>query len=220
MVTIPAGPFTMGSDGGPDDEAPAHEVDVAEFEIDQFQVTNGDFAIFVEATGHQTDAEKARSANTWQSYADGKDNHPVVKVSWNDAVAFCKWLDKRLPTEAEWEKAARGNDGYVYPWGNEYDPQKANGKDRAIRSTTAAGSFPEGASPYGVMDMAGNVWEWVADWYEAYPDSSHQSDYFGERFRVLRGGGWFETADFLRTATRNFLTDTAASDDIGFRCVR
>jgi iron(II)-dependent oxidoreductase len=220
MVTIPAGPFVMGSDGGPGDESPAHEVDVPEYEIDQFEVTNRDFAQFIGATGYETDSQKSGSGSTWQKYAEGKDNHPVVKVSWNDAVAYCEWLGKRLPTEVEWEKAAKGSEGYVYPWGNDFDPQKANGKDRGIRSTTAVGSFPEGASPYGLLDMAGNVWEWTADWYEAYPGSSYRSDYFGERFRVLRGGGWFETADFLRTTVRNANTDVAASDDIGFRCAR
>lgn len=220
MVSIPAGPFLMGSDTGRGDEAPAHEVDLPAFEIDKFEVTNADFARFVEATGYKTDAEKAGVANTWRAYAQGKDNHPVVKVSWNDAVAYCQWLGKRLPTEAEWEKAARGTDGRVYPWGNEYDPQKANGKDRGIRGTTAVGSFAEGASPYGVMDMAGNVWEWTADWYQPYPGSTFASDYFGEKFKVLRGGGWFETADFLRTTVRNAGALETANDDIGFRCAR
>jgi len=220
MVLIPAGPFLMGSDTGRGDEAPAHEVDLPAFEMDKFEVTNADFAKFVEATGYKTDAEKAGVANTWRTYAQGKDNHPVVKVSWNDAVAYCQWVGKRLPTEAEWEKAARGTDGRVYPWGDRYDPQKANGKDRGIRGTTAVGSFAEGASPYGVMDMAGNVWEWTADWYKPYPGSTYESPYFGEKFRVLRGGGWFETAEFLRTTVRNAGTPETANDDIGFRCAR
>ena len=220
MVQVPAGTSVMGSDGAGGDETPAHQVDLPAFEIDQFEVTNADFATFVQVTGYKTTLEEARSTSAWQKYTEGKANHPVVKVSWHDAVAYCEWLGKRLPSEAEWEKAARGSEGYAYPWGNDYDAQKANGKDRAIRSTTAVGSFPEGASPYGAMDMSGNVWEWTADWYQAYPGSSHRSDYFGEKFRVLRGGGWFETADFLRTTTRNANTDTAASDDIGFRCAR
>ena len=220
MVQVPAGPFVMGTNDGSGDDTPAQEVDLPAFEIDQFEVSNQDFAVFVQATGYKTYAESERSSSTWLKYAEGKDNHPVVKVTWNDAVAYCEWAGKRLPSEAEWEKAAKGTEGYAYPWGNEFDVQKTNGKDRAIRSTTAVGSFPDGASPYGAMDMAGNVWEWTADWYQGYPGSSFQTDYYGERFRVLRGGGWFETADYLRTTVRNANTDTAASDDIGFRCVR
>jgi len=220
MVQVPAGPFMMGTNEGSGDDTPAHEVDLPPFEIDQFEVSNKDFAVFVQVTGYKTYLENERSSSTWLKYAEGRDNHPVVKVSWNDAVAYCEWLGKRLPSEAEWEKAARGAEGYIYPWGNEFDVQKTNGKDRAIRSTTAVGSFPDGASPYGAMDMAGNVWEWTADWYQGYPGSTFQSDYYGEKFRVLRGGGWFETADYLRTTVRNANTDTAASDDVGFRCVR
>ncbi len=220
MIEIPAGPFTMGSDAGNEDEAPAREVDLPAFEIDKFEVTNADFAQFVEATGYQTDAEKEGRTKNWRGAAEGKDNHPVVFVSWNDAMAYCQWLDKRLPTEAEWEKAARGTDGRMYPWGNEWDPSKANVKDTGLRGTAAVGSFGAGASPYGVEDMAGNVWEWAADWYEACPGSSYQSDYFGQRFRVQRGGGWFETADFVTTTYRNANSETAASDDLGFRCAR
>jgi iron(II)-dependent oxidoreductase len=220
LIEIPAGPFTMGSDTDAEDEAPAHEVDLPAFKIDLFEVANADFAKFVEATGYQTDAEKEGRTKNWRSVAEGKDNHPVVFASWNDAVAFCEWLGKRLPTEAEWEKAARGSDERVYPWGDDYDPSKANVKDTGLRGTAVVGSFGAGASPYGVEDMAGNVWEWTADWYEAYPGSDYQSDYFGERFRVLRGGAWFETADFVRTTVRNANIETAAGDDVGFRCAR
>jgi formylglycine-generating enzyme required for sulfatase activity len=220
MIEIPAGPFAMGSDAGDPDEAPAHEVDLPAFEIDKFEVTNADFAQFVEATGYQTDAEKAGSSKNWRDDAEGKDNHPVVRVSWNDAVAYCEWVGKRLPTEAEWEKAARGTDGWMYPWGGEWDPSKANVKETGLRGTAAVGSFGAGASPYGVEDMAGNVWEWTADWYEPYPGSDYQSDYFGQKFKVVRGGGWFEMEDAVRTTNRDLTSDTAANDDLGFRCAR
>jgi ribose/xylose/arabinose/galactoside ABC-type transport system permease subunit/formylglycine-generating enzyme required for sulfatase activity len=220
MIEIPAGPFTMGSDTGAEDEAPAHEVDLPVFEIDKFEVTNADFAQFVKATGYQTDAEKEGRTKNWRGVAEGKDNHPVIFVSWNDATAYCQWVGKRLPTESEWEKAARGTDGRVYPWGNDWDPSKANVKETGLRGTACVGSFGAGDSPYGVEDMTGNVWEWTADWYEAYPGSNYQSDYFGQRFRVLRGGAWFETADFARTTVRNANSETAASDDVGFRCAR
>ena len=220
MIEIPAGPFTMGSDTGDPDEAPVHEVDLPAFEIDQLEVINADFAQFVEATGYQTDAEKEGRSKNWRDDAEGKDNHPVVRVSWNDAVAYCEWLGKRLPTEAEWEKAARGTDGRTYPWGDEWDSSKANVKETGLRGTAAVGSFGTGVSPYGVEDMAGNVWEWTADWYEPYPGSTYDSEYFGQKFQVVRGGGWFEMADAVRTTNRDLTSPTAANDDIGFRCTR
>ena len=126
MVEIPAGEFTMGNDVGDDDEKPAHTVTLEAFEMDMFEVTNADFARFVEETGHQTEAEKAGESG-WRAYAEGKDNYPVVKVTWNDADAYCQWAGKRLPTEAEWEKAAKGEEGFIYPWGNEWDPAKMIG---------------------------------------------------------------------------------------------
>jgi formylglycine-generating enzyme required for sulfatase activity len=217
-IEIPAGPFTMGSDTGEGDEAPAHQVDSPAFEIDQFEVTNADFARFVEAMGYQTDAEKEGRSKNWRDDAEGQDNHPVVRVSWNDAVAYCEWVGKRLPTEAEWEKAARGTEGWMYPWGDEWDPSKANVKETGLRGTAAVGSFGAGASSYGVEDMAGNVWEWTADWYEPYPGSTYDSEYFGQKFKVVRGGGWFETDDAVRTTNRDLTSVTAANDDIGFRC--
>jgi formylglycine-generating enzyme required for sulfatase activity len=219
MIEIPAGPFIMGSDKGDPDEAPAHKVDLPAYQIDQFEVTNAQFAQFVKETNRQTDAEKA-GIGSWRDFAAGKDNHPAVKVSWNDAKAFCEWAGKRLPTEAEWEKAARGDDGRLYPWGNEWDASKANVKESGFRGTTAVGSFAAGASPYGVMDMAGNVWEWTADWYKAYPGSTTQDKFFGEKFRVLRGGGWFDEAPQVRTTNRSSNVETAANDDIGFRCAK
>jgi len=219
LVEVPAGPFTFGSDAGEDDEAPSQQIELPAFQIDAFEVTNADFRQFVEATGYVTD-EETRGGPGWRAYAEGKDRNPVVKVSWNDAVAFCEWAGKRLPTEAEWEKAARGADGRAYPWGNDWDPAKVNGKDYGLRGTAVVGSFGDGASPYGVQDMAGNVWEWTADWYKAYPNSTYQDPFYGERFRALRGGGWFETKENLRTTNRSANVPEAANDDIGFRCAR
>jgi iron(II)-dependent oxidoreductase len=219
MIEIPAGPFIMGSDNGDPEDAPAHEVDLPAFEIDKFEVINVDFATFVEATGYKTFAEEKGYASwrdKWQ-----EDNHPVVMVTWDDANAYCTWLGKRLPTEAEWEKAARDDDERAFPWGNEWDPNRANVKEAGLRGPVAMGSFGDGASPYDIMDMTGNVWEWTADWYQPYPGNATPDDYYGETFRVTRGGGWFDEEAQLTTFNRNAADpEITANDDLGFRCVR
>ena len=220
MIAIPAGEFTMGSDH--EVERPPHPVSVAAFEIDKFEVTNEQFEKFVAETGYVTEAEKAGDTS-WRYWAKDKANHPVVKVSWNDAQAFCEWAEKRLPTEAEWEKAARGTDGRTYPWGNDWDVNKGNTKDAGYRGTIIVGSFPGGASPYGVMDMAGNVAEWTSDWfqpYPGYPGGDNEAQYFGEKYRVIRGGGWFSGQELVRTTERSASSMTLANDDVGFRCVK
>ena len=216
MISIPAGEFSMGSDSGDPDQAPAHTVSVTAFKLDKTEVTNAEFAAFVKATNYKTTEEEG-GGGSWRDFAEGRDNNPVVKVSWADATAFCTWAGKRLPTEAEWEYAARGTDGRIYPWGNEWNPDACNGRERGIRSTTAVGSFPAGASPFGVLDMAGNVREWTADWYDKYPGSSFSSAYF-KKFRVHRGGGWYDPPEALRTTVRNAGPPETANDDLGFRC--
>jgi formylglycine-generating enzyme required for sulfatase activity len=221
MVDIPAGPFTMGSAEGDPEDAPPHEIDLPAFKIDKFEVTNADFAAFVEAVKYVTFAEKEGSGNWREEWGAGEDNHPVVIITWDDAKAYCEWLGKRLPTEAEWEKAARGADKRVYPWGNDWDANKANAKERGLRGTAAVGSFGEGASPYGAEDMAGNVWEWTADWYQPYPGNTTADQYYGEKFRVTRGGGWFDEQAQLTTFNRNAADpQKTANDDLGFRCAR
>jgi formylglycine-generating enzyme required for sulfatase activity len=226
MVHIPAGDFFMGSresdDKADGDEKPMHSVYLDEFWIDKFEVTNADFAQFVEATGYQTDAEKEEHSKTWQDAAEGKDNHPVVYVSWNDAIAYCQWAGKRLPTEAEWEKAARGTDGRIWPWGNDWGEDKANSKDAGLGHTTAVGSYPDGASPYGCMDMAGNAWEWVADryqedYYQTAPDPNPQGPDQGVS-RVVRGGSWALPQRLTRCAGRFEFIPWVSRDDLGFRC--
>ena len=217
MIAIPAGDFTMGSDV--EDERPPHTVFVDAFEVDKLEVTNQDFERFVTETGYVTDAEKAGDTS-WRYYAKDKPQHPVVKVTWNDAIDYCGWAGKRLPTEAEWEKAARGADERSYPWGNQWDAARANAKEAGNRGTTAVGSFPAGASPYGVLDMAGNVSEWTTDWFKAYPGGDFYSPYFGEKYRVIRGGGWFSDQNLVRTTERSASAVELANDDVGFRCAR
>lgn len=223
MVAIPAGPFTMGQDGSKPKNGPAHTVDLPAYEIDRFEVTNEEFAHFVDQAGYTTYAEQ-NSTKNWRDAAEGKPNHPVVYVTWDDATAYCEWAGKRLPTEAEWEKAARGDDGRAYPWGNEFNPEAGNFYEGGIRGTTAVGSFAAGASPYGVEDMAGNVREWVADYFLPYPGAAADADpFFGEENRVNRGGGWFdgEDGEIVTTYNRNAgPPSTSANDDIGFRCAR
>ncbi len=218
MVLVPAGEFIMGSSN--EDERPPHAVFVDAFEIDKFEVANDEFQRFVDETGYLTEGEQAGEGDTWRAWAEGRPRHPVVKVTFNDAQAYCEWAGKRLPSEAEWEKAARGAEQLVYPWGNEWDPDRANTKESGYRGTTVVGSFPQGASPYGAMDMAGNVAEWTTDWFKAYPGGDFASPYFGERYRVIRGGGWFAESDWVRTTERSASSEDLRNDDVGFRCVR
>jgi formylglycine-generating enzyme required for sulfatase activity len=213
----------MGQDGSKPKNGPAHQVDLPAYEIDHFEVTNDEFARFVEDSSYQTYAEQNSSKN-WKDVAEGKGNHPVVYVTWDDAQAYCEWAGKRLPTEAEWEKAARGDDGRAYPWGNDFIAEDGNFYEGGIRGTTAVGSFPAGASPYGVEDMAGNVREWTADDFVAYPGAAADADpFFGQGNKVNRGGGWFdgEDGEIVTTYNRNAgPPGTSANDDIGFRCAR
>jgi len=219
MVEIPAGPFTMGTDSGDPNEAPAHEVDLPTFMMDKFEVTNADFAVFVETTGYETYAEKEGRTGWRAAYSEGKDNHPVVYVTFDDALAYCTWAGKRLPTEAEWEKAARGPEGFPFPWGDDWDPTKANVKESGLRGTATVGSYPPNG--YGLCDTAGNVWEWVDSPYEAYPGSDYQDSKYSPDLRGLRGGGWFDSEEQVRATNRNAGDPTTtANDDIGFRCAK
>jgi len=153
---------------------------------------------------------------------------PISGVGWHEADAYCRWAGKRLPSEAEWEKAARGETGREFPWGNEWSPGRVNSGalgagDEGDPGVKAVGSYPRGVSPYGVHDMAGNVMEWVADWYQPYAGSDGESDDFGEKFRVVRGGGWggighYTISHFYRTAYRFYLRPDSAFSDLGFRC--
>lgn len=201
MILIPAGEFTMGSNDGEASEKPAHKVYLDTYEIGKYEVTVAQYRKFCRATGRAMPVE----APPW----GWKDDHPIVNVSWFDAEAYCKWAGGRLPTEAEWEKAARGTEGRTYPWGNTWDKNKCANYGLGLKSTAAVGSYPSGASPYGCMDMAGNVWEWSADWhgehyYSASPARNPKGPGSG-KYRVLRGGSFYNSDSNNRCAFR--LTD-------------
>jgi formylglycine-generating enzyme required for sulfatase activity len=223
MVVIPSGEFTMGSQDGDADERPEHKVQVDSFSIDVYEVTVGQYAEFLRAEGFHSPLDW----NTMNQLAYQK--RPVSNVDWADAAAYCKWAGKRLPTEAEWEKAARGTDGRVYPWGN--DPPTslhANyGKTGShnYEALAPVGALEKGKSPYGLYDMAGNVWEWVSDWYDNnYYKNSPQQNPEGlptGGFKVIRGGAWNTSARTLRSSDRYWDPPSFRSLYFpGFRCAK
>lgn len=277
---ITAGPFIMGSDkvdtSGKQqeyglvkplflDEHPEHKVELPDYYIDTYEVTNAQYKKFVRATGHAepfpwtqngynllqerlqaSDVESLRwiaseyfkfDLDTHQmskpvllkAMSDdqlNKDRLPVSNVTWQDADSYCRWVGRRLPTEAEWEKAARGTQGNEYPWGNDWDTGKTNVGDDADWEGGIApvGSYANNKSAYGVFDMAGNVWEWTASWYQPYPQSDYSAEEFGETYKVIRGGGGgvghYSLSYFFRSAMRGNALPTTQSEDVGFRCAR
>ena len=236
MVTIPAGPFIMGTNTGPAEEQPAHAVELATFEIDRTPVTKAQFARFLEAVGpvspggetyyqdDDSDARIDRSGSSWLA-EPGFEDHPVLEVSWAGARDYCAWANKRLPTEAKWEKAARGSEGRMYPWGNQAPDRTRAQFDGGWRETARVGGLPEGASPYGVLDMAGNVWEWVSSAYAPYPYDALDGRESLEPgpVRGTRGGGQDTPARQIRSTERgrNLSREfDSGHHNIGFRCAR
>jgi formylglycine-generating enzyme required for sulfatase activity len=236
MIAVPAGPFTMGSDDGPADERPAHRVTLPAFFIDRHPVTNAGYAEFLNAAGtHNTrgerlfdlddpDARVQRSSGKWVAHP-GHENHPVVEVTWAGARDYCARLGKRLPSEAEWEKAARGTDGRRYPWGNA-PPDRSRARFAArFNEMGPVDGFAAGASPYGVQDMAGNAWEWVSSAYRPYPYAAGdgREDLEAGPVRGTRGGGHDSPPTEITTTQRGrALSRNPASGhhNIGFRCAR
>jgi formylglycine-generating enzyme required for sulfatase activity len=224
MVYVPVGKFEMGSMEGHDDEQPLHIVALDGFWIDQTEVTNAQYWRCVKA--RSCTLPKWFSSPTRDSYFTNPDydDSPVIYVSWFQAEAYCKWAGARLPTEAEWEYAARGSDERVYPWGNESpDCTKVNYESTegdCRGDTTTVGSYPAGASWCGALDMAGNVWEWVADWYGDYPSTSLTNPMgpaTGDR-KVLRGGSWGFPLVTIRSADRYRSRPQPGDPFTGFRC--
>ena len=231
MVYIPAGEFIMGTSDEQidallrqfpnwnrslfDDEKPQRRVYIDGYWIYKYEVTVTQYRKFCDETGRKMPVEPDWG---WQ------DDHPIVNVTYNDAAAYCNWAGVQLPTEAQWEKAARGTDGRIWPWGNEWDANKCNNFQTGPRKTKPVDSYPQGRAPYDVMDMAGNVWEWCADWYDGnYYASAPERNPHGPvsgNWRVLRGGSWSDDSpSYLRAAYRDGSNPGSGNRYNGFRGV-
>ncbi|MCS6993603.1 MAG: formylglycine-generating enzyme family protein, partial [Anaerolineales bacterium] len=219
MVYVPAGEFRMGRETGYIDERPVHPVYLDAFWIDRTEVTNAMYAQCVQQGACKPPMEFSSYSRRPNYYDDPEyANYPVINVSWYQAAAYCEWAGARLPTEAEWEKAARGTDGRTYPWGNGSPSCFSVNYSWCVGDTSAVGLYPAGASPYGALDMAGNVWEWVADWYDRYPGNNDENSDYGTQYRVLRGGSWSGMGRFIRAAFRGRGKPDYWNYVIGFRC--
>ncbi len=234
MVLIPAGEFLMGTnlkDEGNThqqigtvkplylDQQPEHKVHLPAYYIDQYEVTNSEYKRFLDAS------DFPYLPSNWAEgvIPDGEKELPVTNISWMEAWAYAQWAGKDLPTEAQWEKAARGTDGRTFPWGNEYEKGVANVGIDGAKKLMPGGSFPKDVSVYQVYDMAGNVMEWTRDWYQAYPDSQYSSKKFGKNFKVLRGSGsqkagHYFLESYIYSFYRTEVPHEEYFDNVGFRC--
>lgn len=235
MALVPAGEFIMGSDDVDRegnqaelgnrkpwylDEHPRRKVFLPDFFIDRYEVTTQDYSGFVQT-------KQRKPPPYWKEgrYPEGEAHLPVVEVNWYEAQAYCRWRGKRLPTEAEWEKAARGPAGKMFVWGNEFDPKKANVSAGGHGGITVVGRWTHDRSDYGVFDLNGNVMEWTADWYLPYPGGDYESPNFGEQFKVAKGDAFGEAGHyalpiFSRLAYRQDVEPTARYPFLGFRCAK
>ncbi len=229
MVLIPAGEFSMGCDANHNDgnaclsdQVPLHTVYLDTFMIDKYEVTNAQYALCV-ASGVCSEPDFDYSYGRQSYYNDPTyTNYPVIYVSWSDAATYCSWVNKRLPTEAEWEKAARGASVRAYPWGDMTASCSLANGNWCVDDTSKVGAYSAGASPYGVFDMAGNVWEWVSDWYLlGYYSNSSYANPTGPStgsYKVIRGGSWDNSFDSLLTAYRDYFHPDFTGNNFGFRC--
>jgi formylglycine-generating enzyme required for sulfatase activity len=220
MRLVPAGAFTMGSDTGHGDEKPVHTVELPAFYMDKYEVTN----LFYKACMDSSICTLPGSSMFQPSdnYYDNPlhDNYPVAAVDWNQAKTYCEWRGARLPTEAEWEKAARGTDDRTYPWGEGIDATFANYELNGGGDTTEVGKYEKGKSPYGLYDMAGNVHEWVADWYDIYPGGDPKTLSDCRQCRVMRGGSFPNNPYSLRVSERHWNDPSHRNGNVGFRCAK
>ncbi len=220
MIRIPAGEFIMGEDFTKKSLGPRHTVFLDDYYIDQFHVTNYYYQTFVNETGR-------KPPPNWIGgrFQQGKGNHPVSFVNWFDATDYCNWAGKRLPSEAEWEKAARGDDGRMFPWGPKYLKDHANVHQEGIHETTAIDQYPQGISPHGLYDTAGNLFQWTSDWFLPYPGNKVPHPNFGKTLKVLRGGSFFDCSNYrcgisFQTFNRISLLPQTHAISAGFRCAK
>jgi len=224
MVKIPSGKFIRGSNSGGFNEGPENVMFLSAFWIDKYEVTNHQYMEFVKAAKHRKPGPPARYAKKLAQLRGA--NQPGTYVSWDDATAYCQWKGARLPSEAEWEKAMRGTDGRLWPWGDGTSGFPANwgGEDDGFEYTAPVGSFPRDQSIFGVFDGGGNLMEWVDDWYveEAYQLSGdrHRTGLRGGTYKTLRGGGYTSRGIDLRITNRSFIVPDFRDETIGFRCVK
>ncbi len=217
MVVVPAGPFIMGNNNdyydSDNDEMPQHTVDLPAFFVDKYPVSNRDYAAFIKATGHA----RPRYWSEAGEIPPGKEDHPVVGVNYHDAVAYAEWKNRRLPTEQEFEKACRGTDARRWAWGNVFDKSRANVGEETTSPVTA---HPSGASPYGAMDLSGNVWEWNTTWYDLYPGSPPNRTvqrFLGQQVKSVRGGSFASDVGSARCADRGNKKPDDSGPSLGFR---
>lgn len=225
MIKILAGEFIRGSDQRMSDEGPQHKVWLDDFYIDKYEVTNLQYKQFIDAA-HRKSPDHFEN----RTFPEGKADHPVTFVTWHDAKAYCEAAGKRLPSDQEWEKAARGTDGRTYPWGDVFDINKVNspvrwGTLKLQGDTTPVGAFDGGVSPYGVHDMSGNVWEWTDSWYLPYPGNTKITENYGEKYKTLKGGSWWDCSFYkcgisAPVYNRSFFLRTTKNKSFGFRCAK
>jgi formylglycine-generating enzyme required for sulfatase activity len=222
MAYIPAGEFIQGTNIRHADEGPEHKVYLGGYYIDIYEVTNYEYKRFIDATGYKRPPHWITG-----TYPRGKKYHPVVYVSMFDADSYCRWAGKRLPIESEWEKGARGTDGRIHPWGNDFDASKGNVVALGIKDTTRVGSFEEGKSPHGLYDMVGNAWEWTSTWFYPYEGSDipHKDEYYSKKVVTLKGGSWFDCSGYncgmsAYTFNRSQFSPTIKNNSFGFRCAK
>lgn len=222
LLYVPGGPFQMGSDRSSKNSYPLHTIYLESFWIDQTEVTNAMYTKCVTDGACQA-PQDVNSHNRLNYFTDERyADYPVLFVPWNEASAYCRWAGRELPTEAQWEKAARGTDSRLYPWGDQAPSKELLNFDTPLGDTKKVGVYPAGASPYGALDMAGNAWEWVADWYEErYYQTSPEENPTGPQYgyeRVERGGSWGDDMSQIRTFVRRGRSPIEVSNALSFRC--